>query len=211
MLVICITLFIGGHMETQIKAYYQTPQGVKFVTIFGYATKGVPSLEINGAGRLSRNIKEKVIFITRTRKLSIPLRRFVICVDLNEVSRQEEPYLKALEFPILLLYWYLSGLIPIRNLNDCLASGWLKANGEIFQLKTPLRFLKSYKEYFDPIEQKSLKLIGPAQNDNLNLCLIESSLLLEHIPNLKFKLDFQSEAQSYMESDSAIPLKSFIA
>lgn len=198
-------------METQIKAYYQTPQGIKFVTIFGYATKGIPTLEINGAGHLSRNIKEKIIFLTRKRRLSIPVRRYVICVDINETSRQEGPYLKALEFPILLLYWYLSGLIPIRNLDDCLTSGWVKTNGDIFQLKTPLRFLKSYNEYFNPIEQKSLKLIGPAGSENLNLSLIESSLLLEHIPNLKFKLDHHKATESQIERDSAIPLNSFIA
>ena len=68
-------------MDTQIKSFYKSPQGIKFVTIFGHATKGVPALEINGVGKLSKNIKEKLIFITRTRKLPIPLRRFVICVD----------------------------------------------------------------------------------------------------------------------------------
>ena len=192
-------------METQIKAFYHTPQGVKFVTIFGYATKGVPSLEINGVGRLSKNIKEKIIYITRTRKLRVPLRRFVICVDMNEINMQSDQYLKALEFPILLLYWYLCELVPIRKLDDCLTSGWLKANGEIYQLRAPANFVQNHEKYFDLTDKNSLKLIGPAsRGDNLDLCLIESSLLLEHIENLKFKLD-------YIESDSAIPLKSCIA
>ena len=194
-------------METQIKAYYQTPQGIKFVTIFGYATKGVPSLEINGVGRLSKNIKEKIIFLTRTRKLKVPLRRFVVCVDLNELNQQGEQHLKSLEFPILLLYWFLCGLVPICKLDDCLASGWLKANGEIYQMQTPLSFIQSYKKNFDLVEQKNLKLIGGSQGSNLNLCLIESSLLLEHIENLKFK----TEPNIYIERASAIPLKSFIA
>jgi hypothetical protein len=46
----------GEIMETQIKAFYKTPQGIRFVTLFGYASKGVPALEINGFGKLSKNI-----------------------------------------------------------------------------------------------------------------------------------------------------------
>lgn len=183
-------------METQIKAFFQTPQGIKFVTLFGYASKGVPSLEINGVGKLSKNIKEKIIFLTRTRKLKIPLRRFVVCVDINELNQIGEQYLKSLEFPILLLYWYLCGLVPIRDLNDCLTSGWIKANGEIFQTEVPSNFQRSYKDYFNFEERRELKLIGPPQNHNVDICLIESSLLLEHIEKLKFKLEMGQDNQS---------------
>ena len=81
-------------METQIKAFYKTPQGIKFVRVFGFSTKGVPSLEINGLGKLSKNVKEKIIYLTRTRKLQIPMRRFVICLDLNELSEKDVNHLK---------------------------------------------------------------------------------------------------------------------
>ncbi|MAX67187.1 MAG: hypothetical protein QF441_00900 [Bacteriovoracaceae bacterium] len=189
-------------METQLKAFYKTPQGIKFVTIFGYATKGVPSLEINGVGKLSKNIKEKIIYMTRIRKLNVPMRRFVICLDLNEVNMHDAHHLKWLEFPLLLSYWYLCNLIPIKKLDNCIAAGWLKTNGEIIQMGLPNSFLDAFKANFNPIEQKNLMLINLTYFQYVKT--IDSSLLLEHIPKLKFRLD-------YMESSSAIPTNSFIA
>jgi hypothetical protein len=191
-------------METQIKALYKTPQGIKFVTIFGYASKGVPSLEINGAGKLSKNIKEKLIYFTRLRKLPIPLRRFVVCLDLNELNIQSTQNLKWLEFPLLLTYWYLCGLIPIKKLDNCIASGWIKTNGEIFQMDLPASFKDVFRESFNPIEQKSMKLISVYNKHGGALDIIDSSLLLEHIPNLNFKVD-------YIERASAIPTNSLMA
>lgn len=190
-------------METQVKAFYHTPQGIHFVTIFGYATKGVPSLEINGVGKLSKNIKEKLIYITRMRKLNIPLRRFVICVEINELGHEHKEYLKWLEFPLLLTYWYLCGLIPIKCLDNCLTSGWIRSNGIIYQAGYLDDLFHSLKEYTDPVERRSLMLIHQGQ------CLvplkqINTELLLEHIPNLNFRID-------YIESASATPAKPFIA
>lgn len=167
-------------METQMKAYLQTSHDFKFVTIFGYSSKGVPSLEINGVGKLSKNIREKLIYLTRTRKLRIPLRRFVICVDKNEIGQLSEEHLKHLEFPILLVYWYLAGILPIKKLENCFSSGWIKANGEIYQ---------SIFQQNNVKEDEELKFIGHLDCFNYTTCTIESSLLLEHIPNLKFKID----------------------
>ncbi len=191
-------------METQIKALYKTPQGIKFVTIFGYASKGVPSLEINGAGKLSKNIKEKLIYFTRIRKLPIPLRRFVVCLDLNELNIHSVQNLKWLEFPLLLTYWYLCGLIPIKKLDNCIASGWIKTNGEIFQMEIPSSFQDAFRESFNPIERKSMKLITKYNQYGGALDIIDSSLLLEHIPNLEFKTD-------YIERASAIPTNLLMA
>ena len=47
-------------METEIKSYIKTKTGIKVITIFGYASRGVPGVEINGVGKLSKNIKEKL-------------------------------------------------------------------------------------------------------------------------------------------------------
>lgn len=177
-------------METQIKAYYHTNGGLKLITLFGYATKGVPALEINGVGKYSRNIKEKLIYLTRNRQLSIPLRRFVICVDINELSASEIDSLKWLEFPLLLIYWYLAGLIPIGKLDNCIAGGWLKTNGEIYQLsQSEARFQNQLRGH----EKKHYLLIGDQTAE------IDASKLLEHIPSLKFKTD-------YIESSSVKPI-----
>ncbi len=174
-------------METQIKAFYQTPQGVHFVTIFGYATKGVPCLEVNGVGKLSKNIKEKIIYLTRMRKLKPPLRRFVICVDQNEVENKHDPYLKWLEFPMLLLYWHLAGLIPIRKLDNCLCSGWLKSNGEVYQRSICENFIHNFSKSFNPLERKQIMVIGNGEHKKIRA--IDSSYLLEHIPRLTFKVE----------------------
>ena len=92
-------------METQIYSYFKTPKGLKVVTIFGYATRGVPGLEITGFGKLSKNIKEKLIYITRTRKLKLPTKRFVICIDINDFDHDSTSQdLKWLEFPTLLIF-----------------------------------------------------------------------------------------------------------
>ncbi len=183
-------------METQMKAFYRTPQGIKFVTIFGYATKGVPSLEINGVGKLSKNIKEKLIYLTRTRKIQVPLRRFVVCVDVNEVNDRETQHLKWLEFPLLLIYWYLCGVVPIRRLDNCMCSGWVKTNGEVFQMKLPAQIKVEHAN-------KETKLISLNNTCEGEIDMIDSTLLLQHIPNLRFKLD-------YIDNDSAIPTKSFM-
>lgn len=193
-------------METQLKAFYRTPQGVKFVNLFGYATKGVPSLEINGVGRLSKNIKEKIIYLTRIRKLAIPLRRFVVCVDINELQDQSIESLRWLEFPLLLMYWHLSGLIPIAKLDNCLCSGWLNANGEIHHMYPPRNLGDLMKRSFNLNEINSLKFLSFSNGGTSQIDMIDSKLLLEHIPNLVFKYDMNQ-----MDRSSAIPTNSFIA
>lgn len=181
-------------METQIKALYRSPSGIKTVTIFGYATKGVPSLEINGVGKLSKNIKEKLIYLTRIRRLKIPMRRFVICVDQNELIDMSSQSIKWLEFPLLLLYWHLSGLVPIGKLDDCMTSGWIKTNGDINHLRLPKDFENIIKRDLNSLELENIKLVG-LRKDSVSQ-VICSNELLEHIPNLNY----------YIESDSAIPM-----
>lgn len=190
-------------METQIRSFYNSSQGVKLVTIFGYSTKGVPGLEINGAGKLSKNMKEKIIYLTRMRKLAIPLRRFVICVDLNELHDQSVHNLKWLEFPLLLMYWYLSGLIPIGKLENCLCSGWMKANGDIYQMHMPTNLNQILSKELNPIEKKSLRVISIPDLVDSQTQIIETSLLLAHIPKLSFRND-------YIDNSSAIPAKCFM-
>ena len=179
-------------METQIKSFYKGPQGIKFVTIFGYATKGVPALEINGVGKLSKNIKEKLIFITRTRKLPIPLRRFVICVDINELNDQNLTSLKWLEFPLLLMFWYLAGMVPISRLDDCICAGWLKADGSIFQMDLPINFGNQVRREYSKSSVEEIKLIHLPQKFDNPFWLIDTTLLLEHIPKLDFYIDNSS-------------------
>lgn len=192
-------------METQIKSYIMTKKGIKLITIFGYATKSVPGLEINGVGKLAKNIKEKLIFITRTRKLKMPTKKFVICIDLNDLEEELKPHeLKWLEFPILLLFWYLAGHIPIRSLEDCLCTGWIHPRGDIYQTYLPQIIKSLLQEKLNPVEMKEVKIVSCIVEDQGEFLVIDSDMLLEHIGKLKFKID-------YIDKASAIPIKSFIA
>ena len=119
-------------METQLQSCYFTKKGPALVTLFGYATKSVPGLEINGLGKYGKAIKEKIVFVTRSRQLQIPLKRFVLNVELtDDLGDLEGSSVKWLEYPLLLHYWYLAGLLPITKLDNCLALGSLTPSGEV--------------------------------------------------------------------------------
>lgn len=174
-------------METQINSFFQSKRGTQVVRIFGYSSKGIPGLEVNGVGKLSKNIKEKLIYLTRARKLTTPLRRFVICVDLNDLEDSIDwQELKWLEFPILLLYWQLAGLLPISKLDDCLCNGTILATGEIYQPSIPIDIEVPLRHKLTPVEKKALKLIISRGKESEKFWGIDPALLLQHIPKLKF-------------------------
>lgn len=117
-------------METQLQSCYFTKKGPALVTLFGYATKSVPGLEINGLGKYGKAIKEKIVFVTRTRGLQIPLKRFILNVEItDDLGDLESNSVKWLEYPLLLHYWFLAGLLPISKLDNCFAVGSLNPSG----------------------------------------------------------------------------------
>jgi hypothetical protein len=121
-------------METQLQSCYFTKKGPSLITLFGYSTKSVPGLEINGLGKYGKAIKEKIVFVTRTRQLKIPLKRFVLNVELtDELGDLESSSVKWLEYPLLLHYWFLAGLLPISKLDNCFAVGSLSPSGEVME------------------------------------------------------------------------------
>ncbi len=119
-------------METQLQSCYFTKKGPLLITLFGYATRSVPGLEINGLGKYGKPIREKIVFVTRTRNLHIPLKRFVLNVETcDDLGDLESSSVKWLEYPLLLHYWFLAGLLPISKLDNCLAVGSLTPSGLI--------------------------------------------------------------------------------
>lgn len=126
-------------METQLHSCYFTKKGPTLITLFGYATKSVPGLEINGLGKYGKAIKEKIVFVTRTRQLPIPLKRFVLNVEIDDsLGDLETNSVKWLEYPLLLHYWFLAGLLPISKLDNCLAVGSLTPSGLVEEPVNPL-------------------------------------------------------------------------
>lgn len=166
-------------METQLHSCYFTKKGPVLITLFGYATKSVPGLEINGIGKYGRSIKEKIVFVTRTRGLQIPLKRFVLNVELtDELGDLESSSVKWLEYPLLLHYWFLAGLLPISKLDNCLAVGSLSPSGLVEEPLTDL--------VVDLCEQNSIHLISSTAPGGSQGC-IDGKDLFGGIAGLEFK------------------------
>jgi hypothetical protein len=167
-------------METQLQSCYFTKKGPALVTLFGYATKSVPGLEINGLGKYGRAIKEKIVFVTRTRQLQIPLKRFVLNVELSdELGDLEGSAVKWLEYPLLLHYWFLAGLLPISKLDNCLALGSLSPSGLV---EEPLSLA-----VVELCDAHNLHLISSSGDVNSPRGVIDGKDLFGQVTELEFK------------------------
>ncbi len=163
-------------METQIQSYIFSSRQATPLTFFGYASKSVPGLEINGLGKYGRTLKEKIIFITRTRQLPIPLKRYVIS---TEYDLEADPtVLRWLDLPVLMLYWYLAGHIRMGRLDNCLAVGNITPAGEVWG--------RQDVGLLNHARSSALLLLSPEQRDDSILC-IDPRELLAHIPELHFR------------------------
>lgn len=122
-------------MQTQIYSSFLTKKGPEPVILFGYSSKSIPGLEINGLGKYGKGIKEKIIYLTKKYQIKIPLSRFVLNVEIpdewGEVSTQN---VKWLEYAFLLLYWNLAGALPVRSLETCFALGAIRAEGVVEEI-----------------------------------------------------------------------------
>lgn len=158
-------------METQLQGCYFSKKGPNLVTFFGYSTKSIPGLEINGIGKYGRGIKEKIIYITRCRNLPIPLKRYVLNVELSDdLGELESGSIKWLEFPLLLHYWFLAGLLPISKLDNCLAVGAVNPSGKIEE--PPL------KSIIEICNQEELSLISVSEENSEIIRKIDARELL---------------------------------
>jgi hypothetical protein len=167
-------------METQLQSCYFTKKGPTLITLFGYSTKSIPGLEINGLGKYGKAIREKIIFITRTRSLQIPLKRFVINVETcDDLGDLESSSVKWLEYPILLHYWFLAGLLPISKLDNCLAVGSLSPSGEVVE---PLDH-----SVVELCGKNALHLIASKEDHPSPYGIIDSRDLFGKIAELSFK------------------------
>ncbi len=133
--------------------------------IFGYTTKGLPGLEIIGMGSRGRLIKEKFIYLARHHGSRMPMRRYVLCVEASSCLHAETR--KWLEFPLLVLFWSLTGALSIKKLDDCFASGQVSVRGMITHFDLP-------QEFLDIQNSRGLKYISPPNINNSNHLSAES-------------------------------------
>lgn len=167
-------------METQLQSCYFTKKGPALVTLFGYSTKSVPGLEINGLGKFGKGIKEKIVFVTKTRGLQIPLKRFVLNAEISDdLGDLESSSVKWLEYPLLLHYWFLAGLLPISKLDNCLAVGSLNPSGLVEEPYNDL--------VLDLCEKNGLHLISSNAGIDTPMGIIDGKDLFGSIAHLEFK------------------------
>ena len=184
-------------METQIQSYSFSKRDGGVITLFGYATKSLPGLEINGLGKYGKILREKIIFLTRSRQLAVPLKRFVISSEYD--VEQDPDLLQWLDVPVLLLYWYLAGLLPIGRLDNCMAVGHITPSGVLIG--------HGGDELMKAVLDHKLLLLGtPTMAYGERVTSIEPQELLGHVPNLEFKMD-QSGVNSLL-SDLKRPMTS---
>lgn len=121
-------------MQTRMTGLYPWERTVRKADIFGYSSKSLPGIEIIGLGKIGKSIKEKLVYLSKSNGIKIPLKRYVLCVDRAASQGKEtgiEESLRWLEFPLLVLFWSLSENLAIKRLDDCYASGRILVSGTV--------------------------------------------------------------------------------
>jgi hypothetical protein len=149
-------------MNMRTKSLYPYAGQFYPVDIFGYASNGIPGIEIVGVGKYARSMKEKFVYLSRKKKLKFPLKRFVLCVEgeLEGKKFKEEEY-RYLELPLLLMLWGLTGHLPFQTMEDCFAAGKISVEGEICALELSENQQAELWELFNLDKSQSLKVIAP--------------------------------------------------
>ena len=167
-------------MELKTRSVIRKGNRLQTVDIFGYSTNGVPGLEIVGLGPEGRTIKEKFIFLTRFQKLKLPLKRFLIGVEIKNISKKASEYsVDDLEIPMLIIYWALAGCLQIRNLESCWSTGKISID---FKFSCPLldELEKEISQMRNIFEDPCL-IIPERKIVNSNLKTITLEKLLEQV------------------------------
>jgi len=146
-------------MNAQIYGMFPLHKEIRTIEIFGYSSNGIPGVEIIGLGKHGRTIKEKFLYLSRTLKLNITPRKYVLCVEDGPRSLLEDNNYRWLELPLLVLFWSLAKQLPVYNLDNCISSGKVSSAGKITPLSND--FLLKLKE-----DYSGMKFIIP---DEYNL------------------------------------------
>jgi hypothetical protein len=145
-------------METQMKSMVIGPKGAMPINLFAYSTNGLPGLEIHVGGLNTKSLREKFIFLSKMRRLPIPIKKYVLCAEMEGIKVSEEQA-SYLELPLLILYWHLAGLIPLMNLSECFSQGTISSTGRIHHFSFPDKFYHKLKSEFEALGQKNFTLI----------------------------------------------------
>lgn len=150
----------------QINSFIRGDRGLCPVTIFGYRSKGLNSLDLIGLGNRGNIIREKFLFLTRLHHLKMPLGRYVFSYEIHrEVKNLSSEEQRWLELPLLISYLQLAGQIPVCKLDDCLAAGEISIQGEITHLAIPWEAISKLQRDLTLLGLKHLKYFSPARQE----------------------------------------------
>ncbi len=178
-------------MYTRIKAIVERPGGLSAVEVFGYATKGVPGLQVIGLGSSANATKEKFLYLSKVHNLKIPARKYVICIEDKGRGDFKANERQWLELPCLILFWSLADQLPIKKLDDCFCGGRISSCGEVESLSVNGNQLLNLHQSF-PRKDRVIKYIGPASlilSDSIKLLALEG--LFAKMQHLYYKKEFQ--------------------
>ena len=158
-------------MENRLTSLIKTDKGMIKIELFGYSSKGTPGIEIVGEAKFTRALKEKMIYISKTRGLHIPFKRYVIVMEMDQSQKMRLHELKWLELPMLLIFWSLADILPIKTFKNCICTGAIDISGRI-----------ESATWIEEQMQEGMILIGNGNSHWERMILIDD--LVSHIPEI---------------------------
>ncbi len=176
-------------MEIKINSIIPTRNSHSQVQVFGYTTKGLPGLEVLGLNGKGRLIKEKLVYLSKKRRLRYPLKRFVLCVEGTELDKSQVEYL---ELPLMICFWSMANLIPLKRLDNCFASARVSLDGQLDPLSLDAEYWRGVLMDYDG--EENLIYLGPREDEVIDSrlqTLDVSELLNQSIGGFSYLLNRQ--------------------
>ena len=170
-------------MAFKLKSYVLVGTRIIPVDIYGYATRSIPGVDIVGLGSRGKLIREKINFITNQfRNKKSAAKRFVISVE-SELPEEKLKNLSSdLEFPILILYWSMATIIPLKNLEKCWATGSVNVD---FEIKSPLLSNFYTNELGEIIEHQRVLITPKGELEKCSMSNDFTHILWEDLINVR--------------------------
>lgn len=171
-------------MEIKINSLIPYSGHLKWIEVFGYTSKGNPGLEVTGLNGRGRQLKEKMVFLSKRRRLRFPLKRYVLCLEYEDISKYEVEWL---ELPMLLAFWSLTENLPLKRLDNCFSSAKVSLEGEISFLDIDQKSWDTLVLEQSPVKKEMIS-IGDGESTNHGMMSISAlSLLNDHIGHFSVK------------------------
>ncbi|MGB0453319.1 MAG: hypothetical protein ACPGJV_06360 [Bacteriovoracaceae bacterium] len=166
-------------MYLRINSLIPCSQSYEVVSLFGYCSAGLPGLELKGCYSRAQVLKEKMIFITKSLGLQVPLKKFNLCLDAPSKRSISSIDLEWIELPMLLLYWSLAGHLSIKNMEYCFSFGKFRPSGEFDVPKIKEDFLVSFQKEMKELSGRDITYLlseDYRQMTNIQFIPLESIL-----------------------------------